>query len=71
MGKQMTAQERVHGQVWGRARAPPPARPHPPASTTRGAHNASLTVSTPPINEEPLMGHTHTTVGGDPRRTQG
>lgn len=38
----------VGGQGWGRARAPPPARPHPSVSTTRGAHSASLTVSTAP-----------------------
>lgn len=30
----------------------PPAGPHPSASTTRGARNASLTVSTPPSSKE-------------------
>ena len=50
----------MHGQGWGGARAPPPTRPRPSASTTRGAHNASLTASTPPYQREPLVGHTRT-----------
>lgn len=51
IGKRTTTQERVRdqGPLQGLIQS---------AATTRGAHNASLTVSTPP------MGHTHTTVVG-------